>query len=317
MKKMLMLLVVVILPGLGLAGTLDADVRQAQSELKSMSHGFYTPESWARMEAYLDDLQRRAEMTERDDLILQLATSRALVLSQALQRNRDAVELLQSMLERFASVPDPALRRMYVLLAETYARMGDEASIAALIAQYRNSPLYDPEPFEYSGGSGPGDPIVVKRPRAGGAASLTVTAMENAARTALLAPGYPAPDFEGFDLQGRPIQLHAYRGTIVLLDFFHPDWPAWVNHLAEQEKVYREFSRKGFEIVGVPLVAGGKDGPVLPWPILQPSRAVMKAYWVVGEVRSFLIDPDGRVLARDPSPAELREILSERLRPEL
>jgi thiol-disulfide isomerase/thioredoxin len=64
-------------------------------------------------------------------------------------------------------------------------------------------------------------------------------------------PGSPAPDFSTVDINNKALQLSAFKGTYVLLDF----WASWCvpcrhgnPHLIE---VFNKYNSKGFTVIGV------------------------------------------------------------------
>lgn len=56
----------------------------------------------------------------------------------------------------------------------------------------------------------------------------------------LLAPGNPAPDFSGVDIEGNPISLSDYRGQVVYLDF----WASWCGPCMREMPFAKELKRK-------------------------------------------------------------------------
>jgi glutathione peroxidase-family protein len=108
-----------------------------------------------------------------------------------------------------------------------------------------------------------------------------------------------------------------YRGQVVLLDFYHPQLPGWAESLPRLKSVYQEFQGQGFEIIGVPLLAGGKGRVKVPWIQLTSSRGISGSYRVFGDATNFLIDQDGRIAGRNLTPVDLRRKLSGLLKPEL
>src|SRR3954454_24302060 len=69
----------------------------------------------------------------------------------------------------------------------------------------------------------------------------------------VLAQRTAAPDFTLTDLEGRPLQLSAFRGKVVLLDF----WATWcapckveVPHLVALQKKYEP---RGLHIIGISM----------------------------------------------------------------
>jgi DsbE subfamily thiol:disulfide oxidoreductase len=121
----------------------------------------------------------------------------------------------------------------------------------------------------------------------------------------------PAPDFTLADLSGRKISLKDFRGKVVFLNF----WATWCEYCREEmpamQRLYREFSGKGFEIVGVnvkdkraaAVAFAQKLG--ISYPIaLDPNGEVGLLYGAFGMPLSYLIDRDGLVLARLFGPAD-------------
>ena len=132
-------------------------------------------------------------------------------------------------------------------------------------------------------------------------------------------PGNKAPQFTMVDTAGKPVQLASYKGKYVLLDF----WASWcVPCRAENPhlvKAYTKYRHKGFEIVSISVDTNGdkwkqaivKDG--LNWTHLSDLAApnpVAKLYSVQPIPDNFLIDPNGKILARGLRGNEVEEKLA-------
>jgi thiol-disulfide isomerase/thioredoxin len=124
-----------------------------------------------------------------------------------------------------------------------------------------------------------------------------------------LVAGKPFPDFEEKDLNGNPLSIHKYKGKVVLVDF----WATWCGpcmaELPNVLKAYQKYHDKGLEIVGINLDRDKEtlqrflkknemtwaqffDGKV--WQGAMPEK-----YGIIGIPTMYLLDKDGRILARD------------------
>lgn len=128
----------------------------------------------------------------------------------------------------------------------------------------------------------------------------------------MLRVGQLAPDF---DIPGAG-PLSSLRGQVVLIDF----WATWcVPCLAEMPHVIRtqdEFRARGFRVVGVSIdreqdgdrmhqVARDKG---MDWPeVHDHNQAIARRYFVTSIPATFLIGPDGRIIASYIRGEEMRE----------
>jgi peroxiredoxin len=133
-------------------------------------------------------------------------------------------------------------------------------------------------------------------------------------------PGQLAPDFISQTPDGKPIKLADLRGKYVFLDF----WASWCHPCREESpnvlKAWQRFKDKNFEILSVSL-DGNKvswqnaieeDG-VGAWHHVSDLKAwqtgVVKSYMLTSVPRSFLLDPDGKIIAMDLRGSMLEEQL--------
>ncbi|MBN9381233.1 MAG: AhpC/TSA family protein [Chitinophagaceae bacterium] len=135
--------------------------------------------------------------------------------------------------------------------------------------------------------------------------------------------GAVAPDFALPDTTGKLVRLSEFKGRYVLLDF----WASWCAGCREENpnvvKAYQSFKDKGFVVLGVSLderitEAMWRQAIVndhLTWTNVCDLKGregdAVRKYGVRGIPNNFLIDPDGRIVARSLRGVELTRKLEE------
>lgn len=137
------------------------------------------------------------------------------------------------------------------------------------------------------------------------------------------AVGTDALDFTQNDVDGKPVKLSSFKGKYVLLDF----WASWCKPCRQENpnvvKVYNQFKNKNFTVLGVSLDQT-KDAWVkaiqadkLAWnhvsDLQQWNNAVAQMYHIQSIPGNFLIDPNGKIVARDLRGEDLEKKLCELL----
>jgi peroxiredoxin len=134
------------------------------------------------------------------------------------------------------------------------------------------------------------------------------TAMIDIERLLVINVGQNAPALTATTLDGETFDLAKQRGKVVLVDF----WATWctpcVAELPHIREAYEKYKARGFVVLGVSM--DDDEGPVrqfvkrnvMPWPVCAPGpegeNPIAEAYNVAGIPATFLIDREGKVVAK-------------------
>ncbi len=283
------------------AATFDAKYNAVLSKLQSMGHGYYSEKEWAAVDQSIRDLV--ADAARRDDgpAIVKAAVIQAMVLSDMRRQHAAAIQVLGAARKKVAKMAGVDASRLYVKEAEVQAEAGNAPAVADVIAAYKASKYYDPKPYAWSGGTKPGDPLVLARPGVTTGDSLPLTMMEKALVRAKSAPGLVFPDATLTDIAGQGFTVSSLRGKVVLVDFFARGWKVWEENLPATRELWGRYHASGFEVVSICLEpnALGLETLGLPWAVVPGAPELTRPLGIFGETTSYLLDAEGRVIARD------------------
>lgn len=121
--------------------------------------------------------------------------------------------------------------------------------------------------------------------------------------------GTPMLNFTQNDTEGKPVSFAAFKGKYVLIDF----WASWCGPCRAENpnvlKAYNKYKDKNFTVVGISLDDKGEnwkkaikdDG--MPWTQLSDLKGwkneVSQYYGINGIPSTLLVDPQGKIIAKD------------------
>lgn len=146
-------------------------------------------------------------------------------------------------------------------------------------------------------------------------ANAILTKLNLAKRTSI---GVQAADFEAKTPEQIPIKLSNFKGQYVLIDF----WASWCGPCRQENPnvvaAYETFKDKNFTVLGISIdekedawVKAVKQDGLVWTQLLDRTSEIANMYGINAIPKNFLVDPSGKIIAKNLRGAELMATLQE------
>jgi len=131
----------------------------------------------------------------------------------------------------------------------------------------------------------------------------------------------PAPDFALQDMDAKQHSLKAYRGKVVLVNFWATWCPPCIREMPSLEKLYQKFRGQPFVLLAINQWEDeervfefmGQLETIPTFPILfDPQSKVSDAFGVQGLPSTYILDKQGRIVFRAKGGRDFSHVEIER-----
>jgi peroxiredoxin len=140
---------------------------------------------------------------------------------------------------------------------------------------------------------------------------------------ASLVIGNKFPEFSVTDINGKPLSTTAYKGKVVLVDF----WATWcvpcVMSLPDVIQTYKTYHSKGFDVIGVSLDEDPQRlkrfirDREMEWPQFNDAKKwdgeLVRNYGVQQIPTTYLLDKEGKIIGADLQGEDLEKAIKKAL----
>jgi predicted methyltransferase len=139
----------------------------------------------------------------------------------------------------------------------------------------------------------------------------------------LINVGQAAPLFAARTLSGDPISLAAFRGKVVVLDFWASGCQFCAKDLPLLKDLYAKHRDEGLVVIGISLDNDAKawqdavTGKDIPWPQIKDGDKgpIVQLFNVKGTPTYFVLDRAGRIAAKGVGADKLGSVIADLLKP--
>jgi len=230
----------------------------------------------------------------------QTALQEALEAAMALQENHLVIDLLTQEIKREFEqevVPIQKVLQMGFTASEFAGSRGMKAEIRSIYELLKSDPEIQQSPMFIN--------------------------VENRLLKILKRPGIgDQPDLKGIRVNGEELDLAAFKGKVVLLDFWATWCPPCMAELPTMLATYEKYHEKGFEIIGISAdrnraaLTGVMKQKGITWPNLydqEQEASLVQAFHIQAFPTLLLLDQTGTVVAINTRGEELEKAVAKLL----